>query len=151
MSWSWRDAHDDFEPDNFGECSKCIHRIAYNDPNFGCKKGCEEWDCCFEETPPMTIEDAIDIFNDEVEIDYGDRGEMEIEKIDKALDLIIATVRRYLKKDCAEWNEWIDGHLGVKTDAGTCSKCGAYNKYQTKFCPHCGRQMREWKKSEESK
>ena len=105
----------------------------------------------FEEKPPMTIEDAIDIINQEVDVDYGDRDEMEVERIDEAFDTVIAAVKRYIKKDCAEWNEWVDGATGRLTDAGTCSKCGAYNTFKTKFCPHCGRQMREWKKTEESK
>jgi len=147
MSWSWRDAHDDFEPDNFGECSKCIHRIAYGDPGFGCKKGCEEWECHFEEEPPLTIEDAIDILTD-IDWSKADEGkdEKELEKEDKAFDLIISTARRYIEKDCAEWKDWVDGQLGVKTEAGTCSKCGAYNRMQTTFCPHCGRQMKNVKK-----
>ena len=151
MSWSWRDKHDDWDGTfNDNDCSKCIHRIAYNDPNFGCKKGCEEWDCHYEEEPPMTITDALDIFDEEVGIYYGDKDEKEIEKIDKAIDLIISTVKRYIKKDCAEWNDWVDGATGRLTDAGTCNKCGTYNKFKTKFCPHCGRQMKEWKKTEES-
>ena len=150
MSWSYRDAHDDF--DDFNEnCSKCIHRISANSNQFsGCKKTCELWECEFETEPPITIEDAIDIICDEVDVDYGDRDEREVERIDKAFDVLIATVRRYIKKDCAEWNDWVDGATGRLTDAGTCNKCGTHNSYKTKFCPHCGRQMKEWKKSEES-
>lgn len=152
MSWSYRDAHDDFDDYEPRECDKCIHRIAYNDPASGCKKGCSAWECCFEEKPPMTIEDAIETL---CQIDWSkaDEGkdEMQVEKEDKAFDLIIATVNRYIKRDCAEWEDWVDGATGRLTNAGKCNKCGTYNLFKTKFCPHCGRQMREWKKTEESK
>jgi len=152
MSWSYRDAHDDFDDTYNDNCARCIHRISGNSKQFsGCNKNCELWECGFEEEPPITIEDAIDIINQEVDVDYGDRDEREVERIDKAFDLLIATAKRYIKKDCAEWKDWVDGATGRLTDAGVCSKCGTYHKFKTKFCPHCGRQMKEWKKTEESK
>lgn len=150
MSWSYRDAHDDWDGTfDDRDCGKCIHRISPNSTQYsGCIKGCELWECAYEEKPPMSIEDAIDIINQEVDIDYGDRDEMEVERIDEAFDTVIAAVKRYIKKDCAEWNDWVDGATGRLTDAGTCNKCGTYNKFKTKFCPWCGRQMKNWKKGE---
>ena len=149
MSW---DRLDPFEHETPYEdprpCEKCIHRVPYDSPNSGCQKGCGAWECAFEEKPPMTLEDALEIMRTKVEIDYGDRDEIEIDEIDEAIDLIIAKAKAYMKRDTAEWNDYIDGRLGVKTYAGICSKCGQYNSYKTKFCPWCGRQMKEVKKGE---
>lgn len=151
MSYSIYDRYEDEYPDDDRQCEKCIHYCSYNDPASGCKKGCSAWECSFEEKEPMTIEDAIDIICTETDIDYGDRNEAEVERIDKAFDVLITTVKKYVKRDCAEWEDWVDGATGRLTNAGKCNKCGIYNAFKTKFCPHCGRQMKEWQKTGDSK
>lgn len=147
MSYSIWDGFEDEEPfDNERPCSGCIHRISKNSPESGCVKGCELWECCYEEKPDMTIEDAIEIFCKKLEVDYKGLTEDEVEEIDEALDLILEKVKRYIEKDTAEWKDFVDGATGLLTDKGICGKCGVLNHYKTLYCPHCGRQMLNVKK-----
>lgn len=142
MSWDRLDPFEHEPPFDYDDrpCAKCIHR-------YGEKCG-SDWECCYEEEPPMSLEDAIAIIQNEVDVDYDGMSEQETDRIDKAFDLVIAKARAYMNRDCAEWVDWIDGATGRKTDAGTCSKCGKYNKWKSRYCPSCGRQMKEIKKGE---
>lgn len=150
MSYSIYDRFEDEEPfDNENDrCADCIHRISKNSPESGCIKGCELWECNYETKPPMTIEDAIEIYCKRMEVDYKGLSEDEVEEIDEALDLILDKVKAYIKRDTAEWKDYIDGATGRKTDKGICGKCGVVNSWKTPYCPWCGRQMRNVRKRE---
>ena len=122
-------------------CSRCKH--CYKDKingleycDFESEDGCE-----FELKTP-TLEEALKL-TECIGVDYGTDDESEIEWIDAALDVIFGFCKKYTTgEDSSEWEPWKDGHLGVLTTAGVCSKCGIYNGHQTKFCPHCGRKMK---------
>jgi len=137
-----RDQHPEWaENGNEHDCSRCAHSCKNKiNGNFYC--GLDESEDCEFEVKTPTLEEAIKI-TECVEIDYGSADQDEIDEIDKALDVIYAFCKKYTKgEESAEWEPWKDGHLGVLTTAGVCSKCGIYNGHQTKFCPHCGRKMK---------
>ena len=137
----YRDQHPEWaenRPEH--ECSKCAHDIKHQNGIYTC--GLEEDEDCEFEVRTPTLDEALKL-TECIDIDYGSRTQDEIDEIDKALDVIYAFCRRYTKGDMsAEWEDWIDGQLHVLTDAGKCSKCGTYNKHQTRYCPHCGRKMK---------
>ncbi len=137
----YRDQHPEWaENGPEHECGKCAHGIKHQNGSVTC--GLEENEDCEFEVRTPTLDEAIKL-TECIGIDYGSRTQDEIDEIDKALDVIYAFCRRYTTGDMsAEWEDWIDGQLHVLTDAGKCSKCGTYNKHQTRYCPHCGRKMK---------
>lgn len=140
-----RDQHPEYQENDHKsgehECSRCVH--GYKSKINGIEYCDFESDdyCEFEPKTP-TLEQAIKL-TECLDVDYGDADQDEIAEIDAALDVIFAFCKKYTKGDeSAEWEKWIDGHLGVLTTAGVCSKCGKYNGYQTRYCPYCGRKMK---------